>query len=62
MYHSQQYFNYIVVACFIRGGNRITREINPICRKPLANCIIMFYLVHLTITRIRTHNVSSDMH
>ena len=37
--YSQQYFNYIVVACFIRGGNRITRENNPICRKPLVNYI-----------------------
>ena len=29
MYHFQQYFRYIVVACFIRGGNRITRRKKP---------------------------------
>ena len=29
MHHFQQYFRYIVVACLIRGGNRITRRKKP---------------------------------
>jgi hypothetical protein len=50
----QQYFNYIVAASFIGGGNRNTR------RKPLTN--LLNNVVHLVMSGIQTHTVSGDRH
>ena len=50
--HFQQYFSYIVVVCFIGGGNRSTWRKPPTCRKSDKLCHVMLYQVHFAINRI----------
>ena len=46
---------------FIGGGNWSARRKLPTCHKSLTNFYHIMYLVHLAMSRIRTHNFSSDI-
>ena len=58
--HFQQYFSFIIAVSFISGGNRSTWRKPPTCRK--SNKLLSHNTVHLSMSRIQTHNFSGDRH